>query len=221
MGLELYAKIEPLLGFEEHTKALYTLYLDEIRQLNPKSILDIGCGNGAFMQLASQYNIEGIDLSHNMVKIAQSKGLKAKAMDVCDVDKKYEVAVAIFDVLNYLNGAQLTRFLDCVYELLDEGGYFIADINTLHGFEEVAEGTLMREDENHTLIVDAYFEQHKLQTTFTLFEKEGEYYRKSQDSITQYFHRLKDIKSKLKLESKFNVALFSERPDKTVLIFKK
>ncbi|MDQ1244991.1 MAG: hypothetical protein QG565_1332, partial [Campylobacterota bacterium] len=78
------------------------------------------------------------------------------------------------------------------------------------------------------LVVDAVFEDEKLYTKFTLFLKENEEkssdakYTKYQDTIVQYFHKLKTFEklSSLKLVDKQTFSLY-EPKDKTLLVFKK
>ncbi len=166
---------------------------------------------------------KGIDLSAVMVEECRAVGLDAECVDVSQVGGKYDAVVAIFDVLNFLNEEELLLFLDAVAQRLNDDGVFIADINTLYGFRDVAEGTMSSENESEFLVVDAVFEDEKLFTKFTLFEKEesGKYI-KYQDTIVQYFHKLKLFEKlpKLKLIDKQTFSLYDTK-DKTLLIFKK
>lgn len=224
-NLDLYAKAEHLLGIEEATEALYDLYRSELDGYAVKTLLDIGCGRGGFMQRMQSDGVvcKGIDLSAVMVEECRAVGLDAECVDVADVDGKYDAIVAIFDVLNFLNEEELLLFLDAVAQRLGDDGVFIADINTLYGFRDVAEGTMSSENESEFLVVDAVFEDEKLFTKFTLFEKEGDArYTKYQDTIVQYFHKLKLFEKlpTLKLIEKQTFSLYDTK-DKTLLIFKK
>jgi cyclopropane fatty-acyl-phospholipid synthase-like methyltransferase len=224
-NLDLYAKSEHLLGIEESTEALYDLYRSELDAYSVKSLLDIGCGRGGFMQrmISDGVTCKGVDLSAVMVEECKEQGLDAECIDVSEVDGKFDAVVAIFDVLNFLNHDELLRFLDAVSQKLNDEGVFIADINTLLGFRDVAEGTMSSENEREFLVVDAVFEDEKLYTKFTFFEKNSDSkYTKYQDTIIQYFHKLKTFEklSSLKLVDKQTFSLY-EPKDKTLLIFKK
>lgn len=63
--------------------------LDYIK-ISPRTILDIGCGPGTFLlQLAERYpnaEIVGLDLSHSMLSIAQTKQLSPQAWQVVNAD---------------------------------------------------------------------------------------------------------------------------------------
>jgi cyclopropane fatty-acyl-phospholipid synthase-like methyltransferase len=225
MSLDLYAAIEPLIGFDEEVTVLYETYIDLLHKYDRHNVLDIGCGNGSFMQrvLEEDMTIEGVDLSHSMITIAKEKGLNAHVTDVCDVTQTYDSAVAIFDVLNYIPEDELTNFLTCVSNRIEKGGYFFADINTKHGFEDIAQGTLHQENETKNLIVDAFFENNQLHTTMTLFSRIDQHYTKEQSSITQFFHPIRAFSNhpSLKVIKKTPLKLFSDQADKTILIFQK
>ena len=224
-NLDLYSKAEHLLGIEEATEALYDLYRSELEDYKVKTLLDVGCGRGGFMRrmISDGVVCKGVDLSQYMVDECLEQGLDAECIDVKDVDGKYDAIVSIFDVLNFLDKKSLEEFLDAVAQKLEDDGIFIADINTLYGFSDVAEGVMSNEVEDEFLNVEAVFENNELHTTFTLFEKgEDEKYTKYQDTIVQYFHKLqffKNLKS-LKLIDKQTFSLY-DTEDKTLLIFKK
>lgn len=224
-NLDLYAKSEHLLGIEEATEALYDLYRSELDSYKVKTLLDIGCGRGGFMQrmISDGVTCKGIDLSSVMVEDCKSQGLDAECIDISEVKGKYDAIVAIFDVLNFLNQEELLKFLDSVAEKLSDDGVFIADINTLYGFSDVAEGTMSSENDKEFLIVDAVFENDELHTKFTLFQKSKDsQYTKYQDTIVQYFHKIRVFEklSSLKLVDKQTFSLYDTK-DKTLLIFKK
>jgi cyclopropane fatty-acyl-phospholipid synthase-like methyltransferase len=223
-NLDLYAKAEHLLGIEEATEALYDLYRSELDEYKIKTLLDVGCGRGGFMQRMISDGVEckGVDLSSVMVKECKAQGLDAECIDVADVEGKYDAIVSIFDVLNFMDKDALVKFLDAIALKLNDDGIFIADINTLYGFSDVAEGTMSTENDKEFLVVDAEFVNDELNTQFTLFEKTDDKYIKHQDVIIQYFHKIKTFQklTNLKLIEKQTFSLY-DTEDKTLLIFKK
>jgi len=224
-NLDLYAKAEHLLGIEEATEALYDLYRSELDEYNVKTLLDVGCGRGGFMErmISDGVQCKGVDLSALMVEECRAKGLDAECVDVKEVEGRYDAVVSIFDVLNFMDKEHLTQFLDAIASKLNDDGVFIADINTLYGFSDVAEGTMSNDAEDEFLNVDAVFENNELHTKFTLFEKSDDgRYVKYQDTIVQYFHKIsffQNLKS-LKLVDKQTFSLY-DTEDKTLLIFKR
>ncbi len=224
-NLDLYAKAEHLLGIEEATEALYDLYRSELDEYKVKTLLDVGCGRGGFMErmISDGVACKGVDLSSLMVEECRAKGLDAECTQAKDIDGKYDAIVSIFDVLNFMQKDELLEFLESMAEKLEDDGIFIADINTLYGFSDVAEGTMSNDTEEEFLSVDAVFENNELHTKFTLFQKDEDgRYTKYQDTIVQYFHKIvlfQKLKG-LKLVDKQTFSLY-DTEDKTLLIFKK
>ena len=228
-ALDLYAKVEDLLGVVEVTPILNEYYFDALDKLEVKKLLDVGCGSGGFLEELSigypQIETKGIDLSPIMIEMTQAKGLNAESIDLCKVEKKYDVITAIFDMVNYLDKKSLKRFLGCIEERLEEGGHFIFDINTLYAFKVVAAGSFIKDGGDRFVTIDSdYLESRgEYYMDFTLFEKEGELFKKSQESITQYFYRVAEIEklTNLKLVSKESIAIYGDEVEKFFLVFKK
>ncbi|MDQ7068011.1 MAG: class I SAM-dependent methyltransferase [Sulfurimonas sp.] len=224
-NLDLYAKAEHLLGIEEATEALYDLYRSELDGKNVKTLLDVGCGRGGFMQrmISDGVVCKGVDLSSVMVQECLDIGLDVECINASDVTGKYDAIVSIFDVLNFMDSDTLVTFLNSMADKLNDDGILIADINTLYGFKDVAEGSMSKDRDDEFLSVDAIFQNDKLDTQFTLFEKRQDgSYVKHQDSIIQHFHKIKTFQKleKLKLVEKQTFSLY-DTEDKTLLIFKK
>ena len=228
-SLDLYAKVEDLLGVKEAAPSLYAHYLLFLNSQNFNTLLDVGCGSGDFMrqmQVALDLDIDqvkGIDLSPLMVAQTLEQGYEAECIDLCDLSGSYDVITAVFDMLNYLNKEQLATFLTCVKTHLNDGGIFLCDINTLFGFENVAVGSYIVDDEERFLTVDSDFEEGEYVSEFTLFEKEGECFRKSQETIKQYYHSVEEIVELGGMELLVNdeVNLYElESADKRFLVFK-
>ena len=58
MGLDLYARIEPYLDFEEEIYSLHKEFLKFIMVNDLDNIIDIGCGQGYFLNnLRTSHNI--------------------------------------------------------------------------------------------------------------------------------------------------------------------
>ncbi len=221
-SLDLYAKIEPMIGFYEEYEKLYEIYLEILKGYDLKVMLDIGCGNGTFLQkLGLSYEAKGIDLSREMVKIAKSKGVDAKVGDLSGVDEKFDAAFAVADVLNYMSLSELESFFENLKRVLKKEGIFMCDLNTLYGFEEIAAGSLNIDEEDRYLGINAEFADGVLQTDITFFRKEESLYKKESATILQYYHDVQDIESisALKLVKSYDFSLFGEQSDKTILIF--
>ena len=224
MGLELYSKIEEIFLDKEAADMLWGSFLDIVKELNIKNLLDIGCGGGDFCLMAKneKIDVKGVDLSLAQVQKAKKKGCKCENSDVCDMNEKFEAGVAIFDVINYMDKNELKKFFECVEKVVEK--YFIFDVNTFYAMDELAIGTLKAEDENRFSTLFSEFEDNKLITEITLFEKKDNCYTKKQKSITQYYHSLEEIENltNMKLKEEIPISLYgSEEAEKLILVFEK
>ncbi len=147
--------------------------------------MDVGCRNGSMLEKLrlNGFKATGIDLNSKMIEIAKSKSLEVFEKNICDMDEKFDAVIAIADVLNYMDKKELKKFFFCVEKTLDKGDLFIADINTKHGFEDVAEGTMAKETDDQFLSVDALYDKSVLTTHITLFEKESDLYKKTAEQF--------------------------------------
>jgi len=227
-SLDLYAKVEDLLGVKEAAPSLYAHYLLFLSTQNFESLLDVGCGSGDFLrQMQGALDIaevKGIDLSPHMVAQTLEQGYDAECIDLCALNGRYDVITAVFDMVNYLNKEQLVSFLSCVKEHLNDDGVFLCDINTLYGFENVAVGSFIVDDEDRFLTVDSDFENGEYISEFTLFEKEDRCFQKSQETIRQYYHTVNELVSISALELLVNdeVTLYGlKEADKSFVVLKK
>ena len=201
MGLELYSKIEPYLDFEDEVYTLHREFVEFVMVNNLDNIIDIGCGQGYFLENLKINGKEafGTDLSLEQIKVCKSKGLNAKAIPLNEVKEKYNCATAIFDVLNYMDKDYLENFIKDVNLVLNQGGYFVFDVNSYVGFDEIAQGCITIDLKDKFIAIDASFENDKLQTDLTLFSKQkNNLYSKQSDSIIQEYHSKEYLSNLLK-----------------------
>lgn len=231
MGLNLYSKVEPYLDFDDAIIKLHKEFLSFVFENDCDNILDIGCGQGYFLE---NLNINGkksfgIDLSSHQIQACKNKGIEnCECIDLSKVEKKYDCATAIFDVINYICPNDLQKFFNDTSKALNENAYFIFDMNSLFGFEEVAQGSINLDVDDKFIAIDANFEEEELQTDITLFsQNKNKSFTKESDSITQYYYDSKTL-SKLLENAGFKVQKIKEislhdfgESDKSIFICKK
>lgn len=104
-----------------------------------KTVLDLGCGTGAHsLELAARgYEVTGVDISPEMIAIAERKKDEAGAVnvayyvsDIADVDlgREFDAAIMMFNVIGYLaDRDQRQAALTNVRKHLDAGSPFVFD----------------------------------------------------------------------------------------------
>lgn len=230
-ALDLYASIEEYLDFEEEIHHLYKTIGHTVLSKDPKTLIDIGCGQGEFCHIMNLNGIKtlGVDLSAKQIEIANAKGVEAACIDIKEVTTKFDCATATFDVLNYIPKEHMKNFLQNCSNVLHHGGYFIFDINSLYGFENVAQGTLNIQIDQKFIAIDAYFVDAILSTDITIFtQKDGSQdYTKSQGTIQQYAYEKAELTTLLEnvgfeVEKVLSFNLHSsEENDKYIFVCKK
>lgn len=102
-----------------------------IERLAPSTgkLLDVGCGNGEFLMLATRrgYDAMGVDISADGVGIARNKGLNAHHLNFLNhsFDEKFSL-ITMWDVMEHLRQPDL--FLRKSLELLSEQGFLLLKI---------------------------------------------------------------------------------------------
>ena len=125
--------------YEEWVKL--TLQLIEKLGINPKNIVDLGCGTGNIaIPLSKQgYQLTGIDLSEDMLSVAYDKMQENQVMfplfqqNMMELELPHlaELIVSYCDSLNYLNGMEeVKQTFKQVHQNLEEGGYFFFDMHS-------------------------------------------------------------------------------------------
>lgn len=230
MGLDLYSKIEPYLDFEDEVYTLHRQFMEFVMINELDNIIDIGCGQGYFLEnlKINGKKAFGTDLSVEQIKVCKAKGLDASAIALDKVEEKFDCATAIFDVLNYMDKKYLETFIKDVSKVLNENAYFMFDVNSYFGFDEIAQGCITMDLKDKFISIDAIFEDEKLQTNLTLFtNQKSNLFSKEADSIIQEYHS-KDFLSQLLENNGFKVEEIREfnlhcedEADKLIFICKK
>ncbi|MBE6617655.1 MAG: class I SAM-dependent methyltransferase [Ruminococcaceae bacterium] len=114
-----------------------------------RSVLDLGCGTGSMtLELAARgYDMTGIDLSEDMLSVADSRVREAGLDDVlfiCGNMASFELygtvdaVVCCLDGINHLHKKEdLLSCFSLVANYLEDDGLFIFDLNTPHKFSTV------------------------------------------------------------------------------------
>jgi SAM-dependent methyltransferase len=107
-----------------------------------KTILDLGCGTGfvSIFLANNDFDVIGIDKSKGMIKNAKINARQVGLNRIhfferdathFNIDKKIGLIISLFSVINHFeNEEKLEDAFNCVYNTLDNGGYFIFDIFT-------------------------------------------------------------------------------------------
>jgi SAM-dependent methyltransferase len=115
----------------------YLTYLTVVRELLyrfgvGKRILDVGCGDGFLLNsldVQSFSKLAGIDLSERAIRLALAlgKGPDFKAMDVDQINEKYDV-ITLVEVLEHIPDGQEQHFLSSISGKIVANGRLIVSV---------------------------------------------------------------------------------------------
>ncbi len=163
-------------------------------------ICDIGCGTGRVTEiLASRgYDVMGIDLSPDMLTIAQERSRAAgrETLYLCQDMRELDLYgdcgtfVSVGDSLNYLLSEEdLLQTFRRVALFLLEGGVFIFDSKTPHLFRDViGDQTIAEDREDCAFIWDNFYDPETEINEYDLalyIQEDGDLFRKYKETHYQ------------------------------------
>lgn len=180
-----------------------------------KRLLDIGCGTGTLSMMFAQsgYAVSGVDLSEDMLIIAQERASQmgmhipffAMSMDELEGFDELDVAVIPIDSINYVTDEEaVKRTLEKVYEALRPGGQLFFDVHSLFKMDEIfLEGPFTYDEDGvnyiwHTEEGDYSHSMYHHMTFFVetesgLYERFDEEHFQRTFAVAQYVTWLRDI----------------------------
>ena len=172
-------------------------------QIEGNDLLDLGCGTGEILLYLQQYNCTGIDLSEEMLKIAQKKlkgcniPLYYGDMKNFDTGKKYDIIISFFDTITHLTSLEeLKENFRCIANSLKKDGIYIFDIVDRNFMELMFPGgVFVDQRKNLTTIWEHEFEDgiDYIDATYFIKQKNG-YFEKIQESYEKKLFTATEIK---------------------------
>ena len=171
-------------------------------------LLELGCGTGSMTELLAEqgYDMIGIDNSEEMLELAAEKRA-ASGHDIlylCQDMREFELygtvraVVSICDSMNYMmEYRDLVQVFRLVNNYLDPRGVFIFDLNTEYKYRELlADNTFAEAREESSFIWDNFYDESSgiNEYDLTLFIREGQLYRKYEETHFQKAYSLDEVK---------------------------
>lgn len=185
-------------------------YIERIFKRNnykPKKILELACGTGNITNrlIKKGYDVVGVDISSDMLTFAKQKanelGLRSNYLnqDMIDLEitKSFDCVLCLCDGFNYILDSQdLNLIFYKVYNILQEGGYFIFDISSYHKISNILGNNTYAENYDHvSYIWENYFDDKTniCELDLTIFLKKNGLYEKIEETHIQRAYRVEEI----------------------------
>ena len=175
-------------------------------------VLDMGCGTGSLTELlaAKGYDMIGVDYSEEMLNIAFQKREKSghdilylnQDMREFELYGTVRAIVSICDSINYLlEDEDVVTCFKLVNNYLDPKGIFFFDFNTNYKYETIIGDRVIAETRDDCSFIweNFYDEEERInEYDLTLFIKEGELFRKFEETHYQRCYSLDEVKEAAK-----------------------
>ena len=197
---------------KDDTRQKNSAVMDNLRQ-ERNTVLDLGCGTGTLTELLARhgYDMIGIDLSEEMLRIAVDKREKS-GLDIlylCQDMRELELygtvgaVVSVCDSVNYLlEEDDVVQTFRLVNNYLYPEGLFIFDFNTIYKYAEVIGDATIAEDREECSFIweNTYYEEERInEDDPSIFvREEGDRYRKFQETHLQRGYSLKEMRGMVK-----------------------
>ena len=207
---EVYDVFQDNVPYEEWCS--YVTGLLKEYQVMDGLVLDLGCGTGSLTGLMARsgYDMIGIDNSGEMLQIAMNKR-NASGLDILyllqdmrgfELYGTVKAVISICDSMNYIMEYQeLVEVFRLVNNYLDPKGVFIFDLNTEYKYMELlADNTFAEDREESSFIWNNFYDEEDKVNEYdlTLFVKEGELYRKFEETHYQRAYGLDQIQQAIR-----------------------
>ncbi len=198
----------------------YGLWVDFIRGMfelygiRDGLVCELGCGTGTATQMMADlgFDMIGIDLSEDMLAIAQDKQKEPGKILYLNQDmREFELygtvraIVSVGDSMNYITDpGDLLKVFKLVNNYLDPDGVFIFDLKTEYLYKKVmGEDTRFLDYDDVSLVWENHFDPETkineyVLTGFKLLDEDEGIYRRFDEVHEQRAYSVKEVKSLLK-----------------------
>ncbi len=144
-----YARISKKAWYYEQNKWEFDVAADIVARMMPQDLLEIGCGNGFFLEKITSLglNVEGVDINQDAIATCKAKGLNVEATNIFDIAKSYD-AVVLFQVLEHMENAK-ELFEVLTSRLVRPGGHLIIAVPNPDGYLKELDNNLMDMPPHH------------------------------------------------------------------------
>lgn len=170
---------------------------------NRNRLIDIGCGTGTLALLLAKeaFDVTGVDLSENMLAVAQQKAFDAGVslplfqMDMTEISGfgTFEVATVFCDSLNYLPAEEdVRKTFRSVRDLLKPNGLFLFDVHTLYKINTIFKDKTFADDSEDLSFIWQCEQVHEEgsvehQLSFFIQDDDGRYSRFNESHLQRTF----------------------------------
>ena len=207
-------------------RATVDFYRDILAQegLHPRTAVDLACGTGTVSLLLARQglNVTGVDLSEEMLTMAQQKaeGLEnpprfvRQSLQELTLPRGVDLAVCALDSLDYITDPQdCAEAIRRVYRALNPGGIFIFDVNTPEKLRAMDGQVFLDEDDDVYCVWRGEFDEQTNICSYgmDLFQRQGRLWRRSFEEHREYAYSAEQLTGFLKAAGFTGIRVYGDR----------
>ncbi len=192
--------------------------------LSPRTAVDLACGTGSVAAILARSGMEvtGVDLSEEMLTVAQQKvqDMENPPRFVCQplqalrLPRGVDLAVCALDSLDYVTDpADCKEAIRRIYKALNPGGIFIFDVNTPEKLRAMDSQVFLDEDDDVYCVWRGEFDEKTNICSYgmDLFQREGEHWLRSFEEHREYAYSREQLTAYLKEAGFTRIEVYADR----------
>lgn len=213
---------------EYEARAKYMVDILGSNGIKGGNIIDLACGTGSIAEwlIKSGFNVTGVDLSADMLTIAQNKLLEYEGRyslvlsDIKDFEpvSKAEAVVCCLDSINHLTSKKdVQSTFNLVKSYLKNDGLFVFDVNTLYKHQQVlADNTFVFENDDFYLVWDnELLDNRTIRILLDIFIFNGSSYDRFSEEFTEIAYTPDELVDMLKKAGFESVDIYDDMSKKS------
>lgn len=192
--------------------------------ISPRTAVDLACGTGSVALRLAQRGLQvtAVDLSWEMLMVAQQKAAKAdvypqfacQPLQQLRLPRGVDLAVCALDSIDYiLDPKDCEMAIQRVYKALNPGGCFIFDVNTPEKLRAMDGQVFLDEDEDVYCVWRGEFDEATNICSYgmDLFQRRGDMWQRSFEEHREYAYSADQLVGYLKKAGFTSIAVYGDR----------
>ena len=192
--------------------------------LAPRTAVDLACGTGsvALRLVGRGLQVTAVDMSWEMLMVAQQKAVEANVypqfacqkLQELHLPRGVDLAVCALDSIDYiLDPPDCQKAIGRVYKALNPGGCFIFDVNTPEKLRAMDGQVFLDEDDDVYCVWRGEFDEETNICSYgmDLFQRHGEVWHRSFEEHREYAYSADQLIAYLRQAGFTSIEVFGDR----------
>lgn len=192
--------------------------------VKPDTILDAACGTGniTIPMAVKGYKLSGVDISDEMLAVAENKARSQKQsikflkqnLTELTLNKSYDSVLCMCDGVNYIiEEMDLKNFFSSVYKTLSINGVFVFDISSSYKLKEIlGDNTLFQEKDDFCYVWEnsCFEDEEIIEMRLNFFVPENGLYKRLEEYHTQRIYSIDYLRKQLHEAGFRNISAYDD-----------